>query len=615
MSKAKKTERSEKKSAVSKKYVPDTSVIISGDLVEMIKSGQLKEKDELVIPEFALSELENQANRGKDIGFEGLEHVKEIRQLAKEKGIRLSALGRKPTLEEIQLSAGGRIDALIRDVAKKIGATLITADMVQSAVAEADGLNVIYFARVPVTKVRIEEFFDKNTMSVHLKEGTTPKAKKGKPGAWKLVELGQNLLAKDELEEIAKEIMDQARTSSDAMIEIGKRGATVVQLRQFRIAITRPPFSEKMEITAVRPIVQVSLEDYKLSEKLKRRLEEGAEGIIVAGPPGSGKTTLAAAIGHFYRKRGKIVKTLEQPRDLQVSPEITQYGPLEGDMVKSADILLLVRPDFTIYDELRKTKDFELFSDLRFAGIGMLGVVHATEAIDAVQRFIGRVELGLISQVVDTIIFVESGQIKQVFSLGLAVRVPTGMTEADLARPVVEVRDFETGALRYELYTYGEQTVVVPITGQDVGAAGIEKLAEQRIAQVIGKYVSQYEIKITSPSAATVRVKDKDVPFLIGKDGKRIAEVEKKLGIHISVEPIVDTIKKEAEYSLEELGGNIVIRIDPRLTGRPCDVYKGDQFLFSATIGKKGQIKVHKKSDLGEAVLSAFAMNKLRILI
>jgi hypothetical protein len=71
---------------------------------------------------------------------------------------------------------------------------------------------------------------------------------------------------------------------------------------------------------------------------------------------------------------------------------ITQYAPLDGKMENTADILLLVRPDYTIYDELRKTPDFMVFSDMRLAGVGMIGVVHATRAIDAVQRFIGRIE-------------------------------------------------------------------------------------------------------------------------------------------------------------------------------------------------------------------------------
>lgn len=136
-----------------------------------------------------------------------------------------------------------------------------------------------------------------------------------------------------------------------------KRGATVVQFREYRISIARPPFSEAYEITAVRPVAKVSLEDYKLPNKLIKRLKDVARGILIAGPPGAGKSTFAQAIAEFYKEEmNSVVKTMESPRDLQVSDEITQYAPLERDMQKTADILLLVRPDFTIYDEMRKPK-------------------------------------------------------------------------------------------------------------------------------------------------------------------------------------------------------------------------------------------------------------------
>ena len=146
--------------------------------------------------------------------------------------------------------------------------------------------------------------------------------------------------------------------------------------------------------------------------------------------------TFAASVADYLIERGFLVKTMESPRDLSVREEVTQYAPLEGNMALTADILLLVRPDYTIYDEMRKTADFQVFADMRLAGVGMIGVVHATRPIDAIQRMIGRVELGIIPQVVDTVIFIEAGAVVKVYDF--TVKVPYGMFEADLARPVIE---------------------------------------------------------------------------------------------------------------------------------------------------------------------------------
>ncbi len=305
--------------------------------------------------------------------------------------------------------------------------------------------------------------------------------------------------------------------------------------------MARPPFSDGVEITIVRPIVKLTLEDYNLSEKLMERLAHKAEGVIIAGPPGSGKSTLASSIAEYYMRQGKIVKTFESPRDLQVPPAITQYGALEGEFEKSAEILLLVRPDFTIYDEVRKTSDFTVFADMRLAGVGMVGVVHASGPVDAVQRFIGRVELGMIPHIIDTIIFVKAGKIQAVLDLNLVVRTPTGMVEEDLARPLVEVRDFETGRLTHEIYTFGEENVIVPIT-QDEGAkkraSGVEKLALDKIASRMKEYDPNAEVDLLSGNKVVVRVGRETIPRLIGRKGENIMSLEESLGMRIDVKPL-----------------------------------------------------------------------------
>ncbi len=598
-------------SADSKRFVPDTSAIINRVVSKLI--AEKKITGELIIPEFVIAELENQANRGREIGFDGLDELRNIREICKKHNIKVCEMGRKPTMEEIQLAKSGRIDALIKDIARDNKATLITADIVQAKSADAIGVSVLYFKRKDIQVLKIEKMFTPLTNSIHLKEGATPKAKVGKPGKVKLIETSTGIITKNELDDIAKEVMDIVRVSDNAMVEIGLRGATVVQYGRYRIAITRQPFSEKMEITVVRPIAKVDIESYSMSAKLKDRLDTRAEGIIIAGLPGGGKSTLAQAFAEYYKNKGKIVKTMEQPRDLQVSPDITQYGALGGDMAKTADIMFLVRPDFTIYDELRKTKDFNTFADMRLAGVGMLGVVHATEAIDAVHRFITRIELGLIPQVIDTIIFVKDGEIKSVYTLNLGVRVPTGMSEADLARPVIDVCDFETEKLIYEIYTYGEQTVVIPV--KDEEPSNVNKLASERIKEILGKYIRNPVVEIVSGNRAILRVAKEDVAYIIGKGGKKISELEKTIGMHISVEPILDTLKHEIDYKVTESGGYVSINVPKTHIGSNVDIYKGKEYLFSATIGKKASVKVKKKCEPGTKVLQASALKNLRVLI
>jgi ATPase len=448
--------------AYKKIIIPDTSVIVDGYLSSLIEKGEIINY-KIIIPNAVIAEIEYQANFKRATGFSGLEELKKLKKMADNQLINLEYAGSRPSLEQIKLGPGGELDELIIETAIKNSAELFTSDRIQRDIAEIRGVNVKYISKpIKSDSFDIEKYFDLNTMSVHLREGTAPKAKKGKPGNWKLINLSNDLMESKELREIATKIIERATIEKDSFIEIDEPAATVIQLGNMRIVIARPPFSDALEITAVRPIIKAKLFDYNISKKLEKRFEERAEGILVAGPPGAGKSTFGTALAEFYESKNKIVKTMESPRDLQVGPDITQYSPLSGRMDKTADVLLLVRPDYVIYDEMRKTIDFKNYVDLRFSGVNMIGVVHASKPIDALQRFIGRIELGLISRVLDTIIFIENGNIEKVYSIKMIVKVPSGMVQADLSRPVIEVRDFENNKLEYEIYTYGEEVIVVP---------------------------------------------------------------------------------------------------------------------------------------------------------
>jgi ATPase len=454
--------------------------------------------------------------------------------------------------------------------------------------------------------LEIEKYFDEKTMSVHLKEDCFVYGKKGEPGNWELTKINNKKLSKEDLENISKEIVEKSRIDPDTFVEISRRGITIIQYKNYRIVIVKQPISDGLEITAVRPIKKLNLDHYKLPQELADRLKNKAKGIVLAGETGSGKSTFAQALAELYLKLGKIVKTVESPRDLQLPDEITQYSKNFTSSEGIHDILFLSRPDYVIFDEMRDTPDFDLYTDLRLGGSNVLGVLHASSPIDSIQRFISRLDTGMIPSVVDTIIFIEAGNIKDVYSLSMNVRVPSGMTESDLARPIVEIKDFNSGKLKYEIYSYGEETVVIPVEQEK--PKGISKLASKEIEREFKKYTSNVKTDIINGSKAIVYVLEHDIPKIIGSKGKTIDEIEKKLGISIDIREL----KKEKNSILYEFKDDKRFLIFFVEAGKDVDFYVDNNYMFTAIASKKGEIRIHKQSKLGRDILKAIA-NKKRV--
>ena len=600
--------------------IPDTSAVIIGAISEILETEDI-DYPEIIVPEAVVCELEHQANANRSEGIRGLKELQKLQQLQYEGELSISFKGRRPTNYDIKYAKSGEIDSIIRDLARSEMGTLLTNDKVQAETAKAQGIPVYFFKQQYKEKpLSIEKFFDEDTMSIHLKENIVPMAKKGTPGHVNFEVLSEKHYSYKELKKIVDEILDKAKSDPKTYLESEKEGSFVVQSREYRISIAYPPFSEALEITIVRPVANISLDEYNLSEKLLNRIQTSAEGILISGSPGAGKSTFVQAIANYYSsKLNKIVKTMESPRDLQLPDEITQYAPLEGNMENTADVLLLVRPDYTIYDELRKNSDFNIFADMRLAGVGMIGVVHATRPIDAIQRISSRVELGVIPSIVDTSIYIENGKVTSVYETKMTVKVPTGMKEADLARPVIEVRDFETGELKNEIYTYGEQTIVMDIdlvNGSQDGErqkSSVEKIAEKEILRKVRKLLpkkAKVDVEVTSPERANIYIPEEFIPKIIGKNGKRIAEIEESIGISLGVEVIETKPVSKAPIEVDIIHTNKQLILDlGREKGRKnFDVYIAGEYLLTATTSKKGEIKIKKGIELSDFIIEAIEM-------
>ena len=600
--------------------IPDTSAVIIGAVSKIVEESDL-DYPEIVVPEAVVCELEHQANANRSEGHKGLKELQKLQRMQDDGELSVSFKGKRPTNYDIKYAKSGEIDSIIRDVARSEMGTLLTNDKVQAETAKAQGIPVYFYKQeFKLKPLSIEKYFDDETMSIHLKENVVPMAKKGTPGHISFEVLNEKVYTYNELKEIMDEILDKAKSDPKTYLESQKEGSFVVQSREFRISIAYPPLSEALEITIVRPVANISLDEYHLSEKLLERIRTNAEGILISGSPGAGKSTFVQAIAKYYSsKLNKVVKTMESPRDLQLPDEITQYAPLEGSMENTADVLLLVRPDYTIYDELRKNTDFNIFADMRLAGVGMIGVVHATRPIDAIQRIASRVELGVIPSIVDTSIYIENGKITSVYDTKMTVKVPTGMKEADLARPVIEVRDFETGELKNEIYTYGEQTIVMDIDlvngSGDEGRhkSSVERIAEQEILRKVKKLVpkkAKVDVEVISPERANIYIPEDFIPKIIGKNGKRIAEIEESIGISLGVEVIESKPISKTPFEVDILHTKkqLILELGRDNGRKNFDIQIDGQYLLTATTSKKGEIKIKRGIELSDIIIEAIEM-------
>ncbi|MFA5748458.1 MAG: ATPase, T2SS/T4P/T4SS family [Candidatus Absconditabacterales bacterium] len=457
----------------------------------------------------------------------------------------------------------------------------------------------------------LDKYFDETTMSLHIKENSKLIRKKGEPGNRKPV-VDDQVMNKQELKDFIDRIYKEVENRDDGFLEIDRSLSKVIQLGPYRIVIVYPPLSDGLEMTIVKPIKKLSIEDYNLDKEVFDLLRNKAKGILISGSPGSGKTTFAQALIDVYHQDHNIIKTIESPRDLLVDDDIVQYSFTYGSHDEVRDILLLSRPDYTVYDEVRNKSDFELYKDLRLTGIGLVGVIHATRPVDSIQRFLGTIEMGVIPQVIDTVIYIEKGNIKEIYQLQLTVKVPEGMESEDLARPVIIITSFISKKVEYEVYTFGEQIVVMPINDENFQNTKDAKAKKN----VIGEYAKdniKQRLKQLLPCDFFIKVKGSSIDLyipeelkgrIIGKGGMAITSLEKTIGLKVNVKtfdelPLLDVkvnmnnAKKSGHFEIslpEELANkNICLLIGTEI------VYFNSDPIGVITIQDRAMVKTIQK--------------------
>ena len=457
----------------------------------------------------------------------------------------------------------------------------------------------------------LDQYFDDNTMSIHIKEWNPFLKKNWWPDGRNPV-ISKDVLTKDMVSKLIDDIFKEIETRDDAILEIDRQMSKVIQLWPYRIVIVYPPLSDGLEITAVKPIKKLSLDDYNLDQDVLDLFKNSAKGILVSGAPGSWKTTFAQALVELYENQNKIIKTIESPRDLMVPENVVQYSFTYGSHDEVRDILLLSRPDYTVYDEVRNTSDFELYKDMRLTWIWLIWVIHATRPVDSIQRFLGTIEMWIVPQVIDTVIFIDKWKIKEILQLNLTVKVPEWMESDDLARPVIQVPSFFDKEIVYEIYSFGEQIVVMPL-GEEIQNQAKEKwwklnhYAKLSIDNILKEILPCSFISKVSWDTVQLFVPKSEKWAIVWKWWQNIQSIEDQLGLRINVQTFEDLPILDIDVQTEKNGNSVVIYFPRHYVDRNVYVMIWKELLHTQT-NSHAQVVVKNKNIVKSIISKGFTL-------
>ena len=111
-------------------------------------------------------------------------------------------------------------------------------------------------------------------------------------------------------------------------------------------------------------------------------------------------------------------------------------------------------------------------------------------------------------------------------------------------------------------------------------------------------------------------MEEKHIPKIIGKKGRNIDELERRIGIGIGIEPLEsqkiesqEIMEDKVEIPVEISGNYVVLNFGKDAIGTSFDIIVEEEYLFTATVGKKGSIKIKKDIELADIIIKAIKRN------
>ena len=171
----------------------------------------------------------------------------------------------------------------------------------------------------------------------------------------------------------------------------------------------------------------------------------------------------------------------------------------------------------------------------------------------------------------------------------MVVRAPSGM-DAELSRPVIEIRRFPEGTLTHEMFAFGSEIAVVPVTtdGESNQSSPIRRLASEELRRLIRGFtgVRVHHVQFTGESNAEVFVDEAAIGSVVGPGGDSVRALEEEVGgIRLKIKgykELSHALRREIDQRshLQDYG------FDPSTASRSWEYSKG---------GRKGKKRKNRR--------------------
>jgi ATPase len=89
-------------------------------------------------------------------------------------------------------------------------------------------------------------------------------------------------MTKEMFDDLIDQLFKEVESRDDAFLEINRELSKVLQIGPYRIVIVYPALSDGLELTAVKPVKKMTIEEYNLDKDLFDLLRNKSKGILVS---------------------------------------------------------------------------------------------------------------------------------------------------------------------------------------------------------------------------------------------------------------------------------------------------------------------------------------------